>query len=60
MQAGTSQPPPLPPPKTAESAASGTNAVAAADSNPLEKFFNGEVPGRDCQGEVQPQRAPAL
>jgi len=51
MQAGTSQPPPLPPPKTAESAASGTNAVAAADSNPLEKFFNGEVPDAIAKGK---------
>ena len=35
MQAGTSQPPRLPPPKAVEPAASGTNAVAAAAANPL-------------------------
>jgi len=50
MQAGTSQPP-LWPPKTAEPAAIGTNAVAAADSNPLEKFFNGEVPDAIAKGK---------
>ena len=51
MQAGTSQPPPLPPPKPAEPAATGTNTVAAADANPLKKFFNGEVPDAIAKGK---------
>ncbi len=51
MQGGTSQPPPLPPPKAAEPAATGTNAVAAADSNPVAKFFNGEIPGAIARGK---------
>jgi Alginate export len=51
MQAGTSQPPPLPPPKAAEPAATGTNAIAAAAANPLEKFFNGEIPDAIAKGK---------
>src|ERR1700690_2482252 len=51
MQAGTSQPPPLPPPKAAEPAATGTNAVAAVAASPLEKFFNGEIPDAIAQGK---------
>jgi hypothetical protein len=50
MQAGTSQPP-LWPPKAAAPAATGTNAVAAAAANPLEKFFNGEIPDAIAKGK---------
>ena len=51
MQAGTSQPPSLSPPQATEPAATGTNAVAAADANPLEKFLNGEVPDAIAHGK---------
>ena len=51
MQAGTSQPTPLPPPQAAEPAATGTNAIAAAGSNSLEKFFNGEIPDAIARGK---------
>lgn len=52
MQAGTSQPPPpLPSPKVAAPAASSTNAVTAAISHPLDKFFNGEIPDALTRGK---------
>lgn len=47
MQAGTSQPPPLTPPK----AATGTNAVAEASANPVEKFFGGQIPDAIARGK---------
>jgi len=49
MQPGTSQPPPPPPPPKA--AASGTNAVATASANPVEKFFGGQIPNALAQGK---------
>jgi hypothetical protein len=43
---------PLPPaPQAAEPAATGTNAVAAAAANPLEKFFGGEIPDAIAKGK---------
>ncbi len=54
MQAGTSQPPPpLPSPKAAAPVAAGTNApaAAAAFSNPVGKFFNGEIPDALAHGK---------
>jgi hypothetical protein len=51
-QAGTSQPPPsLPSPPAAEPAATGTNAVAAPAVNPVETFFNKDVPGAFKSGK---------
>src|SRR5208282_84600 len=48
MQGGTSQPPP--PLSAAEPAASGANA-AATSSNPLEKFFSGQIPDAIAKGK---------
>ena len=52
QQGGTCQPPPpLPLPKAAEPAAGSTNAPAAAAANPLDKFFNGEIPDALTHGK---------
>ena len=54
MLPGTAQPPlPPAPPKNVVSAkvGSGTNMVATAASNPLEKFFNGKVPDAIADGK---------
>ena len=46
-----SQPPPLPSPRAATPVAAGTNAVAAASANPVDKLFNGEIPDALAHGK---------
>ncbi|HKW28059.1 MAG TPA: hypothetical protein VJT54_01890 [Verrucomicrobiae bacterium] len=52
LEAGTAQPPvPLPPPKTARPAATSTNAAVAPELNPLDKFFNHQIPDVIARGK---------
>ena len=53
MQGGTGQPALLPVPAKASplGGGSGTNAVAAASSNPIETFFNGKIPDALANGK---------
>jgi hypothetical protein len=55
MEAGTAQPPLRPPPPSKVSAPAateaGTNAVAVAKANPLDKFFNGQIPDAIAKGK---------
>lgn len=51
MEAGTAQPPPLPPPKMVVAVATGTNAVASSMTDPINKFFNGKIPDALANGK---------
>jgi hypothetical protein len=51
MQSGTAQPPLLPLPPVAATPATGTNAPLANLKQPIEKFFNGQIPDALANGK---------